>query len=115
MTNIANYGLKDGKVFDFISRTTPTGGKDQNFIGQIIGGASKLAPGLPGGGGGGASARQLILLFFLPLFSISPRRSSNISGDRRPAGAILRVFVFKLCAFIHPQPAGSGRSILPNK
>ena len=23
---IANYGLKDGKVFDFVSRTTPTGG-----------------------------------------------------------------------------------------
>ena len=25
---LANYGLKDGKVFDFVSRTTPTGGKD---------------------------------------------------------------------------------------
>ena len=23
---IANYGMKDGKVFDFVSRTTPTGG-----------------------------------------------------------------------------------------
>jgi outer membrane protein assembly factor BamE (lipoprotein component of BamABCDE complex) len=52
VTQIANYGLKDGKVFDFISRTTPTGGKDQNFLSQIMGGASKLAPGLPGGGGG---------------------------------------------------------------
>jgi outer membrane protein assembly factor BamE (lipoprotein component of BamABCDE complex) len=39
--NIANYGLKDGKVFDFISRTTPTGGKDQNFIGQLMSGASR--------------------------------------------------------------------------
>jgi len=37
--NIANYGLKDGKVFDFISRTTPTGGKDQSFIGQLLSGA----------------------------------------------------------------------------
>src|SRR5204863_1855480 len=25
---LANYGLKDGKVFDFVSRSTPTGGKD---------------------------------------------------------------------------------------
>ncbi|RUV44063.1 MAG: outer membrane protein assembly factor BamE [Mesorhizobium sp.] len=50
VTQIANYGLKDGKVFDFISRTTPTGGKDQNFLSQIINGASKLAPGIPGGG-----------------------------------------------------------------
>ena len=50
VTNIANYGKQDGKVFDFISRTTPTGGKDQNFLSQIINGASKLAPGIPGGG-----------------------------------------------------------------
>lgn len=50
VTQIANYGLKDGKVFDFISRTTPTGGKDQNFLTQVISGASKLAPGIPGGG-----------------------------------------------------------------
>lgn len=40
--NIANYGLKDGKVFDFISRTTPTGGKDQNFLGQILSGVGNI-------------------------------------------------------------------------
>ena len=40
--NIANYGLKDGKVFDFISRTTPTGGKDQNFLGQMISGIGNI-------------------------------------------------------------------------
>jgi hypothetical protein len=28
--------MQDGKVFDFISRTTPTGGKDQNFLGQLL-------------------------------------------------------------------------------
>ncbi|MCD2472855.1 outer membrane protein assembly factor BamE [Jiella sp. MQZ9-1] len=33
---IANYGLKDGKVFDFITRTTPTGGKDASFLGQVL-------------------------------------------------------------------------------
>jgi outer membrane protein assembly factor BamE (lipoprotein component of BamABCDE complex) len=52
VTQIAKYGLKDGKIFDFISRTTPTGGKDRNFLSQIISGASKLAPSIPGGGGG---------------------------------------------------------------
>ena len=31
--NIANYGLKDGKVFDFISRKTPApGGKDEGIL-----------------------------------------------------------------------------------
>jgi outer membrane protein assembly factor BamE (lipoprotein component of BamABCDE complex) len=48
--NIANYGLKDGKVFDFISRTTPTGGKDQNFLMQLISGIGRggSLPRLPG-------------------------------------------------------------------
>jgi outer membrane protein assembly factor BamE (lipoprotein component of BamABCDE complex) len=50
VTQIANYGLKDGKVFDFIARTTPTGGKDETFIGRLITGGAK--PSLPIGGGG---------------------------------------------------------------
>src|ERR1700737_4686132 len=29
---LANYGLKDGRVFDFVSRTTPTGGKDTGIL-----------------------------------------------------------------------------------
>ena len=33
---IANYRLKDGKVFDFVARVTPTGGKELTFIGQIL-------------------------------------------------------------------------------
>jgi outer membrane protein assembly factor BamE (lipoprotein component of BamABCDE complex) len=36
VTRIANYGLQDGRVFDFISRTTPTGGKDSSFLGSIL-------------------------------------------------------------------------------
>jgi outer membrane protein assembly factor BamE (lipoprotein component of BamABCDE complex) len=44
VSNIANYGLQDGKLFDFISRTTPTAGKDQNFLVQLI-------SGIAGGGG----------------------------------------------------------------
>ena len=49
-TSIANYGMQDGKVFDFISRTTPTGGKDQNFLGQMLAGAGKMPADLLGGG-----------------------------------------------------------------
>jgi outer membrane protein assembly factor BamE (lipoprotein component of BamABCDE complex) len=33
---IANYGMKDGKVFDFVSRTTPTGGQEPNFLHNIM-------------------------------------------------------------------------------
>ncbi len=40
VSRIANYGLKDGKVFDYISRTTPTGGRDISFLAQLLGAAS---------------------------------------------------------------------------
>jgi len=33
---LAEYGMRDGKVFDFISRTTPTTGNDLNVITTII-------------------------------------------------------------------------------
>jgi len=33
---IADYGLKDGKVFDFISRTTPASGAELNYLGYIF-------------------------------------------------------------------------------
>jgi outer membrane protein assembly factor BamE (lipoprotein component of BamABCDE complex) len=33
---LANYGLKDGKVFDFVSRTTPTSGKEVTFINAMF-------------------------------------------------------------------------------
>lgn len=49
VTEIANYGLQQGKVFDFISRTTPTGGADQTFIGQLLKGGGG-APSNPLGG-----------------------------------------------------------------
>ena len=38
VTRIAEYGKKDGKLFDFVSRTTPTGGKDEGFLQAILGG-----------------------------------------------------------------------------
>ena len=33
---LANYGLKDGKIFDYISRTTPTGGEELNYLSYIF-------------------------------------------------------------------------------
>ena len=33
---VANYGIKDGKVFDFVSRTTPTAGSDASFLKQLF-------------------------------------------------------------------------------
>jgi outer membrane protein assembly factor BamE (lipoprotein component of BamABCDE complex) len=41
---IANYGLKDGKVFDFIERKTRTGGADLSLIGQIFKGVGNVNP-----------------------------------------------------------------------
>ncbi|SRR6266567_167184 len=29
---LADYGLKDGKIFDYVSRTTPTGGAELSYI-----------------------------------------------------------------------------------
>jgi outer membrane protein assembly factor BamE (lipoprotein component of BamABCDE complex) len=34
--HIADYGLKDGKVFDFISRTTPTTGLEVTFLQRAL-------------------------------------------------------------------------------
>jgi outer membrane protein assembly factor BamE (lipoprotein component of BamABCDE complex) len=33
---VADYGMKDGTVFDFVSRTTPTAGSDASLIKQLF-------------------------------------------------------------------------------
>jgi outer membrane protein assembly factor BamE (lipoprotein component of BamABCDE complex) len=33
---LADYGLKDGKIFDYVSRTTPSGGVEQNTLGLMF-------------------------------------------------------------------------------
>jgi len=50
VAQIANYGMQDGKVFDFASRTTPTGGKDHTFISQLLSGVGKIPANIFGGG-----------------------------------------------------------------
>lgn len=37
---LGHYGMKDGKVFDYISRRTRTGGSDYGFVTQILQGAT---------------------------------------------------------------------------
>lgn len=55
VSRVAKYGLQDGRVFDFISRTTPTGGKDYTFLTQLLTGRASpnsalgtSAQGVPG-------------------------------------------------------------------
>lgn len=33
---LANYGMKDGKIFDFVSRTTATGGQEMSYLTYIF-------------------------------------------------------------------------------
>jgi outer membrane protein assembly factor BamE (lipoprotein component of BamABCDE complex) len=41
---VALYGLQDGKLFDFVSRTTPAGGGDLNFVSQLFRGLGSFVP-----------------------------------------------------------------------
>lgn len=36
VTSISNYTLEDGVVFDTISRTTPTGGREETFLSRVL-------------------------------------------------------------------------------
>ncbi len=54
VTRLANYTLEDGKVFDTISRTTPTGGLEETFLTRVLssvsgGGKAAATSGLFGG------------------------------------------------------------------
>ncbi len=44
--DMGNYGLEDGKVVDFITRETRTGGQDYGFLSQILRGAQNPSLGL---------------------------------------------------------------------
>ncbi len=39
---VANYGLQDGVVFDFVSRTTPTAGEELSFLRQVLRGVTSF-------------------------------------------------------------------------
>ena len=48
VSNLGHYGMQDGKLFDFVSRTTPTAGRETSFL-------SGLITGMMGGGGAPAN------------------------------------------------------------
>jgi len=33
---LANYGIEDGKIFDYVSRTTPTSGQELNYLTYVF-------------------------------------------------------------------------------
>lgn len=41
---VANYGMRDGKVFDYVSRTTPTSGEELSVLGPLLTMAGRLNP-----------------------------------------------------------------------
>jgi outer membrane protein assembly factor BamE (lipoprotein component of BamABCDE complex) len=45
---LAAYGVKDGRVFDFIGRTTPTAGTDYNIITGLMHTLENSRMGIPG-------------------------------------------------------------------
>ena len=43
VSRIANYGMQDGKVFDYVSRTTPTGGREPDFLRNMMAGLFRFS------------------------------------------------------------------------
>lgn len=43
VVRVANYGLQDGKLFDYVTRTTPTVGGDESFVQNMIKGLLKFS------------------------------------------------------------------------
>jgi outer membrane protein assembly factor BamE (lipoprotein component of BamABCDE complex) len=43
VSRIANYGMQDGKVFDYDSRTTPTGGAEPDFLRNMMAGLFRFS------------------------------------------------------------------------
>jgi outer membrane protein assembly factor BamE (lipoprotein component of BamABCDE complex) len=41
---VANYGLQDGVVFDFITRTTPSGGEELSILRQLLRASNLTVP-----------------------------------------------------------------------
>ncbi|MGL4636960.1 MAG: outer membrane protein assembly factor BamE [Beijerinckiaceae bacterium] len=44
VSRVANFGLQDGVIFDFISRTTPSGGEEITILKQIFRLSNLLGP-----------------------------------------------------------------------
>ena len=44
VTRVADYGLKDGVLFDYVKKETPTRGKEVTLVGQLMGIAGNFNP-----------------------------------------------------------------------
>lgn len=42
LQRVANYGLQDGRLFDYLSRTTPVAGGDESFVQNMVKGLLKF-------------------------------------------------------------------------
>lgn len=49
---VANYGLQDGKVIDFVTRQTPSYGGEEGLLKSIFRNIGRPQPSVPGGSGG---------------------------------------------------------------
>lgn len=47
--NFAHYGLEDGRIVDFISRETPTEGRERSLLKEFFGNLGKFEPGAGAG------------------------------------------------------------------
>jgi len=45
---IANYGMEDGKLIDFVTRTTPTAGAESSFVQNMLQNLLRFSPAGPG-------------------------------------------------------------------
>lgn len=44
VSRVANFGIQDGQIIDFVSRTTPTGGDELTVLRQLFRAANLFAP-----------------------------------------------------------------------
>lgn len=47
VSRIANYGMEDGKVIDFVTRTTPTAGAESSFVSNMLQNLLRFSPSGP--------------------------------------------------------------------
>ncbi len=50
VNRVAQYGIEDGRIIDFLDRETATSGEELTFIGQIMTGSRLANPAIPGQG-----------------------------------------------------------------
>jgi len=53
VSRVANYGLKDGLVFDYVTRTTPSRGSEDGLLKELFRNIGRPGAGAVAGGGGG--------------------------------------------------------------